>query len=148
MRRIILILAAAGLALTTALMTKSEPILYYIQLVRGTDSTEPPELGSRKVGPKLEETFRGVLRWNHYWEIAQRKLEVTPGSSAKLRLNDEREVKIDLKVSGKRAVMAFQNGKLVNRTISPMGESMTIIGGDRDKKSSWFIVVRKDKPPP
>jgi hypothetical protein len=26
-------------------------------------------------------------------------------------------------------------------------EAMTIIGGNRDGKSMWFIVVRRDKPP-
>ena len=28
----------------------------------------------------------------------------------------------------------------------PQGEGMTIIGGSREDKSVWFIVVRRDKP--
>jgi hypothetical protein len=28
----------------------------------------------------------------------------------------------------------------------PAGDAMTLIGGDRDQKSAWFIVVRRDKP--
>jgi hypothetical protein len=34
----------------------------------------------------------------------------------------------------------------VDRTINAAGEAMTIIGGNRDGKSVWFIVVRRDKP--
>jgi hypothetical protein len=43
-------------------------------------------------------------------------------------------------------VAAFQNGQLVDRTISPTGDMMTIIGGNRDGNSAWLIVVRRDKP--
>ncbi|MCX6930325.1 MAG: hypothetical protein NT154_45020 [Verrucomicrobia bacterium] len=40
----------------------------------------------------------------------------------------------------------IQNGRVVDRTITPTGEAMTLIGGDHDQKSDWFIVVRRDKP--
>jgi hypothetical protein len=61
-------------------------------------------------------------------------------------LGSGREVEIDLRNAKERRVAAFQNGQLVDRTISPPGEAMTIIGGNRDGKSVWFIVVRRDKP--
>jgi hypothetical protein len=35
---------------------------------------------------------------------------------------------------------------LIDRTVEPVSESMTLIGGDRDQSSHWFIVVRRDKP--
>jgi hypothetical protein len=61
-------------------------------------------------------------------------------------LSNGREVEIDLRRRGKRTVTAFQNGRLVDRTIVPAGEAMAVIGGDRDQKSAWFIVVRRDRP--
>jgi hypothetical protein len=61
-------------------------------------------------------------------------------------LSNGREVEIDLSRRGKRTVTAFQSGRLLDRTIMPAGDAMTLIGGDRDQKSAWFIVVRRDKP--
>ena len=69
-----------------------------------------------------------------------------PGQTARVRLGNGREAEIDLRNPQERRVAAFQNGQLVDRTISPPGEAMTIIGGNRDGKSVWFIVVRRGKP--
>jgi hypothetical protein len=62
------------------------------------------------------------------------------------RLGNGREVEIDLTHPGKRRVSTYHNGRLIDRTVEPLGESMTLIGGDRDPTSHWFIVVRRDKP--
>jgi hypothetical protein len=121
-------------------------IRYYVQLVRCTDSEVPPQVGSKRVGPKLAETFSEVLRWKAYWEICRRETEVVPGQTSKVRLNDGRSVEIGIGAHGKRTIAAFQNGKLVDRLVVPRGEAMTLIGRDRDPKSAWFIVVRRDKP--
>jgi hypothetical protein len=87
-----------------------------------------------------------VLKWKNYWEICQRKAEVIPDRATMVWLSNGREVEIDLRRRGKRTVTAFQNGRLVDRTIVPVREAMTLIGGDRDQKSAWFILVRRDKP--
>ena len=121
-------------------------ITYYVQLIRSSDSEQPPQAESRRVGTKLAGTFCGMLKWKHYWEVCQRKTEVIPGRATMVWLSNGREVEIDLGRRGKRTVTAFQNGRLVERTIVPAGEAMTLIGGDRDQKSAWFIVVRRDKP--
>ena len=65
----------------------------------------------------------------------------------RVQLGNGREAEIDLSSAKERKVAAFQNGKLVDRTVMPHGEGMTIIGGSREDKSVWFIVVRRDKPP-
>jgi hypothetical protein len=46
----------------------------------------------------------------------------------------------------KPRVTVFQNGKAIACDTRPMGETVTIIGGERDAMSAWFIVVRRDKP--
>jgi hypothetical protein len=64
----------------------------------------------------------------------------------RVQLGNGREAEIDLSSAKERKVAAFQDGRLVDRTSVPQGEGMTIIGGSREDKSVWFIVVRRDKP--
>lgn len=139
-------LAVAAFAVTGAVRAQERAVTYYVQLIRSSDSEQPPQAESRRVESKLAGTFWRVLRWKSYWEICQRKTEVMPGRATKVRLGNGREVEIDLSRRGKRTVTAFQNGRLVDRTIVPAGEATTLIGGDHDQKSAWFIVVRRDKP--
>jgi hypothetical protein len=143
---VVCILAVSVFTLTGAAQAQERPITYYVQLVRGTDSDQPPQTGSKLVGAKLAEKFHSVFKWKHYWETNQRKVEVNPGRSARVDLANGRAVKIDLRAGNQRTVAAFENGKLVDRIVSPMSEAMTLIGGSRDQKSVWFIVVRRDKP--
>jgi hypothetical protein len=146
MRRFAIILAVSVFGLTGLAKAQERALIYYVQLIRGTDSDQPPQAGSKLVGAKLAGKLQCVFKWKNYWEINQRKIEVDPGRTARVHLGNGREVGIDLTVPGKRTVTAFQNGHLVDRTIRAVGEAMTLIGGDRDGKSVWFIVVRRDKP--
>lgn len=118
---------------------------FYIQLVRGTETNRPPVPGCKQVGPRLAGTFCPVFKWKSYWELSRQQVAVVPGRKTRVHLGSGREAEIDLANPKERRVTAFQDGKLVDRTISPAGGSMTIIGGNRDGKSMWFIVVRRDK---
>jgi hypothetical protein len=146
MKRVLTIAALAGLILATAAGAADKPLTYYVQLVRCSDQDRPPEPGSKRVGPKLAERFQCVFGCKSYWEISQEKLEVLPGRSVRAHLRNGRDVVIDLTQPGKRRVSTFHKGRLIDRTIEPSGEHMTLIGGDRDQTSHWFIVVRRDKP--
>ncbi len=120
---------------------------YYVQLIRGSDSDTPPSPDSKQIGPKLAGTFGSVFKWKNYWEIAARQVEVPAGQKARVNLNNERAVELDLSQPGKRKVSALRNGEVVASTISPTSEAMTITGGDRgEQHGCWFIVVRRDKP--
>lgn len=144
MKRIVILLALA--LLTSKVLGVDSANTFYIQLVRGTDTAQPPQPGCRHAGPKLTATFQPVFRWHSYWEISLREAKLRPGQKARLRLSAEREVEIDLSQPKERKITAFQNGKVTDRTISPTGDHMTIIGGNREASSAWFIVVRRDKP--
>ncbi len=146
MRFLVGALAFSLFAFTGAARAADQAKQYYVQLIRGTDSDRPPQAGARNVGPKLSETLRCALKWTNYWEICQREVEVLPGRTTRVRLNSDREVEIDLRKPGTRTVAAFQSGQLVDRTSTPLGEAMSVIGAKRDEKSVWFIVVRRDKP--
>jgi hypothetical protein len=119
---------------------------YYVQLVRGTEANQPPAPGCKEVGPRLIGTFCPVLKWKNFWEMSRRQVAVPPGGAKRVKLGHGREVEIDLSDPKQRLVSAFQAGQLVDKTIIPAGQAMTIIGGNRDGKSLWFIVVRRDKP--
>jgi hypothetical protein len=123
-----------------------EATTFYVQLVRGTEANQPPVPHCKRVGPKLAGTFCPVFKWKCYWELNRQHVAVAPGRAMRVKLGYGREAEIDLSNPKQRRVTAYQNGQLVDQTISPSGEAMTLIGGNRDGKSMWFIVVRRDKP--
>jgi hypothetical protein len=141
-----LVLMAAIWAVATVGVVDTTKVTFYVQLVRGTDDSTAPSQESRPIGPKLAGHLRHIFKWAHFWEVEYRELQLEPGKKTKLRLNAQREVEIELVRPDKRVVAAYSEGKLVSRSVEPLNAPMTIIGGDRDAKSSWFIVVRRDKP--
>ena len=134
------------IALTEIGRAGSPAITYSVQLIRGTDEDRPPAVSCQAIGPRLIAAFRPVLKWKSYWEICAKTVSVEPGHIGRVRLDNGREVEIDLTLPRKRKVTAFQKGRILDRTTAPIEDSMTIIGGDRDAESVWFIVVRPDKP--
>jgi hypothetical protein len=146
MKRLLMIVILGGLGLAAVSAAGEKPLTYYIQLIRCSDQDQSPEPGSKRVGPKLAERFQCVFRCKSYWEISQAKLEVLSNRAARVHLGNGRDVEIDLTQPGKRRVATFHRGRLIDRTVEPLGENMTLIGGDRDQTSHWFIVVRPDKP--
>jgi hypothetical protein len=137
------VLAFAGIA-----RAQQGAITYYVQLVRGTDLDTPPAGACRRIGPRLTATLSPVMKWRSYWEMCLKSVTLEPGKTTRVRLGNGREVEIDLRVPRKRKVTSFADGTVIDRTTSPIGDRMTITGGERDPGSVWFIVVRRDKPSP
>ncbi len=146
MKWLLCLLLLSPLGLIQAPAADTERITYHIQLVRGNNEAKPPDAKSRPIGPKLSNELSRVFAWKSYWEVSRHQVELGPLSRTKMKLSPEREVEIDLTVPGKRKVIAYSDGKPVTEMIRPVGQKMTIIGGDRDPHSAWFIVVRRDKP--
>ena len=147
MRCFMLVFATAALSLVGPTQRPPPHIRYYVQMIRAADSTQPPEPGSHLVGANLAAIFKGPLRWKHYWEIRRCEVDVPPGAAVNLPLANQRAVEIDLTCLGKRIIAAFQNGTLLERTVVPSGEALSLIGGNRKDNTAWFIAVRRDKPP-
>ena len=126
--------------------TGNETNKYYVQLIRGTDDNKAPEPNSKPLSPQQTGSFRSVFKWKTYWQISLQQVEVAAGHSTRVRLNPDREVEIDLTRAEQRSVRAFHRGKLVQCASCPRGEARTLIGGDRDTNSAWFIVI--DRKPP
>jgi hypothetical protein len=146
MNRCIRLLVLGVLGATVAFGAPAEKLTYYVQLIRGNDEGQPPAPGAKAIGPKLSQSLHAVFRWKHYWEISRQEVTVAAGAKTKVVLSNERTVEIDLSQPKKRKVTAFSKNQPVCTTMQPVGEAMTIIGADRDTKSAWFVVVRRDKP--
>ena len=125
---------------------EAEKATYCVQLIRGNNHDTPPVPDAKPVSPELTKMIRRVFNWKSYWEINRQRVTLTRGQKAKVRLSKEREVEIDLTDLAKRKVTAFESGKPITRSTWPVGNATTIIGGDRDAQSVWFIVVRRDQP--
>ena len=138
------LLALAALPLVFGADT--EKVTYYVQLIRGNNDDKPPVPQAKRIGPKLSKKLCPVFKWESYWEISRQQIELGRGQKAKVKLSREREVVIDLSDAAKRKVIVYSEGKEVSRISRPVGEGMTVVGGDRGHDSVWFIVVRRDKP--
>ena len=143
MKRLLMILAF-GLAIPMGAFG-GEPVAYNIQLIRGSDQETSPVPNSKRIDPALAGTFHAVFKWRTYWEISSRRIELATAGATRVRLSPEREVEIDISDPAKRVVTAFLNGKVVQRTVCPRSECRTLIGGDRDGNTAWFIIVSRKK---
>ena len=146
MRRTILGVLFVAFILNGALPAEHRSNTFYVQLVRGNNEDAPPQPGSHPVGIKVARHLRSALNWKSYWELDCRQIAVCSGKTTRVCLSKDREVEIDLSNHNRRKVTAFENGRIVQRMLRPVGEGMTVIGGERDNESAWFIVVRRDKP--
>jgi hypothetical protein len=146
MRRAILSVLFLGFILNGTPPAEHQSNTFYVQLVRGNNDDAPPQPGSRPVGIKVARHLRAALNWSNYWELNRRQVAVCSGRATRVCLSKEREVEIDLTSWNRRKVTAFENGRVVQRSSRPAGEGMTLIGGERDPESAWFIVVRRDQP--
>lgn len=144
----LLVIVFSAVSLVGGVLVAAEPAerTYWVQLVRGTTDKQPPSSDCKPIGPKISKTFLPVFKWSHYWEMNRQEVKVAVGDKKMVRLNPQRSIEIDLTDNTKRKVTAFEGDKPVFKVVDPIGNAMSIIGGDRDTNSSWFIVVRRDKP--
>ena len=146
MRRTILAVLFVAFILNGTPPAEHQFNTFYVQLVRGNNDDASPQPGSRPVGIKVARHLRSALNWKNYWEVNRRQVAVCSGNATRFCLSNAREVEIDLSNRNRRKVTAFENGKVIHRAMRPSGEGMTVIGGERDAASAWFIVVRRDRP--
>jgi hypothetical protein len=97
MLRILCIPAAFAILVLCDLAAGAEQVLLYeIELIRGTDSAEPPAPAATQASSESLNTLRGVLKPKHYWQIFHRSTALLPGRTVRLDLSNGREVEIDL----------------------------------------------------
>ena len=134
---------AASLTVSAA---DTNAVKFYVQLVHATESATAPQPEARRIGPKLKQLIEAPFRMRYYWEVQRREVLLTQGMKGRVRLSPQREVEIALTPDGKRKVTSFLGGKAAEHATQPVGEHMTILGGDGASRGSWFVVVRRDRP--
>ena len=134
------------LGLSVVAHAEEKVVTFYAQLIRGSDKDQPQHVGWRPVGPKLSRQLCPKFRWTNYWEVNRHTINVSPGGKARVRLNAEREVEVELRSSTEFEIRLFHGGKLVQKSKQSLESSMSIMGGTRENDESWFVVVRRDKP--
>ena len=124
----------------------AEPTTFYIQLIRGTDQEKRQEISWKPIGPKLSQRLSPIFRWKKYWEVNCQPISVEFGRISRSRLSDVRQVEIEPISPSEMEIRLFLKGNLVQTCRQLVGTRITIMGGDRTKNESWFVVVRRDKP--
>ena len=119
---------------------------YYVQLIRGTDQAGPQETSWKPIGPKLSNRLAPIFRWKKYWEVNRQPISVDFGKTSRSRLSDVRQVEIEMINPSELEIRLFVKGKLTQTSRQLTHTPMTIIGGDRTRDESWFVIVRRDKP--
>ena len=77
MRRIIVILILLAFATGAEARAEEGAAIFYVQLIRGTDTDQAPVPGAKAVGPKLAGTFRPVFKCKGFWEINRQQVAVS-----------------------------------------------------------------------
>ena len=119
---------------------------FFVQLVRGSDVTTPPEPGATLVGPKVAKQLQPMFRWKNYWEVQRATVEVEKQKVGRVELKGGHSLEIDLTQANKRAIRMFRDKKLVRTLVCAKGDEFTIQGSDPGDGKVWFIVVRSDTP--
>jgi len=88
-----------------------------------------------------------MFRWKNYCELNRRSIVLGPGGKSRQRMSAQREVEIALTAPREMTVSIYADGKLTRRSKQSVDTIFYIDGGDNNAAQSWFIVVRRDKPP-
>ena len=123
-----------------------DSILYYVQLIRGTDSNVPEDSKWQPIGERLSQKLQSVFRWKNYWEVSRQQVTVKKGKASRTRLTKEREIEIEFVAAETTEIRLIRNGVLTRKTRGSKETRLRILGGDKDGEESWFVVVRRDEP--
>ena len=134
------------LGVSAVCLAESQPVTLYAQVIRGTDQEKPAQAGWKPIGPKLSSRLCPKFRWNYYWEVSRKAVQVQPGKSVRIKATPEREMEIERGGSGESEIRLYTAGKLVRKSKQSRDSKITIMGGGSDESESWFIVGRRDKP--
>jgi hypothetical protein len=141
----LLLLAISGNQ-TEAIGVEGQPVTYYVQLIRGTGQEHRQEATWKPVGPKLANRLSPIFRWKNYWEVTCQAISVEKGKVSRCHLSDVRDVEIALINPLEIEIKLYLKGAVIEKSRQLVRTHMAIMGGDRTKDESWFVVVRREKP--
>jgi hypothetical protein len=141
-----LVLLSLCLAATIHCSAAEPGLIFYLQLVRGNDQSDPPTESAKPIGPLLSEKLSSVFKWKDYWELKRERILVKQGATIRKRLSPEHEVEVELPSPDTLRIRIFLNGRLTRTRTQPVREAFCIAGGNEGPDQSWFIIVRRDEP--
>jgi hypothetical protein len=136
-------LLVLGLALGFA--AENRPVVFKVQLIRGTDEEKPREAAWKPAGENLSKKLGSGFRWKNYWEVNRLTVTVAAGKPARARLSADREVEISLLDSGASEARYYSKGELVRKCRQATHDKLCIMGGTRENDESWFVVVKREE---
>jgi len=142
--RVSLLLLSVCLALSAA--APPAPDRIYVQVIWGTDQSRPSGTNYREIGPKLSGKLSPVFRWKHYWETERQTVKLEASKVTKVTLASQRALELERLKTGDIEVRLFRKSGLVSKTRYTSSGCMAILGGEKESKDSFFVVVRSDEP--
>jgi hypothetical protein len=125
--------------------TRHDGFTFYVQLIQGTDTQNPPAAGATLIGDALGQRLQ-MFKWKNYWELKRQTVHLNIGEKTRRHLTSKREVEIALPTPNDMTVCIYIEGKLTRKRTQRVKTAFYIAGGEKDDTQSWFIVIRRDKP--
>lgn len=120
---------------------------FYIQSIKASDDAAPPGKDAKRIGPKLAQKLSPVFRWKYYWELERHEITLSVDEAKKVKLGSTLRLKLGPIVKGKVEIRLYRGKDLVRKSSHTVHDKMTaVLGGDDEKHSAWFIVVRREAP--
>jgi hypothetical protein len=134
-----------GIAGAAPAATSPVPDKTYVQVIWGTDQSRPAGTNYREIGPKLSAKL-SPFRWKHYWETERKTVKLEASKVTKVLLANHRALELERLKNGDIEVRLFRKSGLVSKTRYTSSSCMAILGGEKESKDSFFVVVRSDEP--
>ncbi len=91
----------------------------------------------------LQAKLRKALKWEHYFQISRKSLNVPAGKTQRVRLSKKCEVEVKRLDADLLNVRLIGEGKVVvNRRHSLAKDDSVVMGGPCEDKSAWFVVLQ------
>jgi hypothetical protein len=147
MKRYLLLLYVllAGLA-TYAADSPGSEMTFYLQVVHGNNTNQPPGPEAKPIGPKLSKTLHSIFKWDYYWEVKRDSIALKPGGKTRKRMTAEREIEIMLISATQMEIRMYRNGKVTRIQKQSTETRFFVLGGEDGENQAWFIIVRRDEP--
>lgn len=142
LRIIAIILAMA--ALTAPAMAGSVPETMQVNatLVWGAKD-KPAGKKLQPVGPDLQEKLRKCLKWEHYYQISRKNVNLAGSKPQRVRMSKKCEVEVKRLKADLLNVKLIGEGKVVvNKKHSLAKDNSVVMGGPGEDKSAWFVVLQ------
>jgi len=147
MRRLLYLVFLLTFVVTVASSAETQAVNLYVQFIRGTNDEKPKERSWKPIGPKLSKRLSPVFQWKNYWEMSLQEITVERRKVNKISLNKVRDLEIRLVNEKEIEFRLYRKGQLTRTSRQQINsKEMEIIGGTQDDETSWFVVVRHDKP--